>query len=65
MSNRKLLFRTLSTHNFRLMVDWRFNRGVKKQTEEIHKGIFEVLNPEWLELFDERELEVGLLRKFE
>ncbi|CAH8652960.1 unnamed protein product [Schistosoma bovis] len=44
----------------RLMVDWRFNRGVKKQTEEIHKGIFEVLNPEWLELFDERELELLL-----
>ncbi|TNN05523.1 NEDD4-like E3 ubiquitin-protein ligase WWP1 isoform 2 [Schistosoma japonicum] len=44
----------------RLMVDWRFNRGVTKQTEEIHKGIFEVLNPEWLELFDEREFELLL-----
>ncbi|CAH8870783.1 unnamed protein product [Trichobilharzia szidati] len=44
----------------RLMVDWRFNRGVAKQTEEIHKGIFEVLNPEWLQLFDERELELLL-----
>ncbi|CAH8578563.1 unnamed protein product [Schistosoma turkestanicum] len=45
----------------RLMVDWRFNRGVKKQTEEIRKGIFEVINPEWLELFDERELEPSFL----
>ncbi|CAL8088345.1 unnamed protein product [Calicophoron daubneyi] len=44
----------------RLMVDWRFNRGIKRQTEAVHKGIHEVLEPQWLQLFDERELELLL-----
>lgn len=42
-----------------LMVDWRFSRGVVKQTEAVHKGMHEVLEPRWLQLFDERELEVS------
>ncbi|CAH8491681.1 unnamed protein product [Dicrocoelium dendriticum] len=44
----------------RLMVDWRFTRGVAKQTEALHKGIHDVLEPQWLQLFDERELELLL-----
>ncbi|KAA0196243.1 WW domain Protein (E3 ubiquitin ligase), partial [Fasciolopsis buskii] len=43
-----------------LMVDWRFSRGVVKQTEAVHKGMHEVLEPRWLQLFDERELELLL-----
>ncbi|THD24994.1 WW domain containing E3 ubiquitin protein ligase 2 [Fasciola hepatica] len=43
-----------------LMVDWRFSRGVVKQTEALHKGMHEVLEPQWLQLFDERELELLL-----
>ncbi|TGZ69680.1 hypothetical protein CRM22_003589 [Opisthorchis felineus] len=43
-----------------LMVDWRFSRGISKQTEAVHKGIHEVLEPQWLQLFDERELELLL-----
>ncbi|KAF7260075.1 hypothetical protein EG68_02487 [Paragonimus skrjabini miyazakii] len=43
-----------------LMVEWRFSRGITKQAEAVHKGIYEVLEPQWLQLFDERELELLL-----
>ncbi|KAF5398235.1 putative WW domain containing E3 ubiquitin protein ligase 1 [Paragonimus heterotremus] len=42
------------------MVEWRFSRGITKQAEAVHKGIYEVLEPQWLQLFDERELELLL-----
>ncbi|VDM32400.1 unnamed protein product [Hydatigera taeniaeformis] len=45
----------------KLMVEWRLNRGVGEQTEAFLKGLFEVVDPSWLQVFDERELEVGLL----
>ena len=41
------------------MVEWRLNRGVTSQTEAFLKGLFEVVEPSWLQVFDERELEVG------
>ncbi|VDK25104.1 unnamed protein product [Taenia asiatica] len=44
----------------RLMVEWRLNRGVGEQTEAFLKGLFEVVDPSWLQVFDERELEVSL-----
>ncbi|KAL5967571.1 NEDD4-like E3 ubiquitin-protein ligase WWP1 [Taenia solium] len=40
-----------------LMVEWRLNRGVGEQTEAFLKGLFEVVDPSWLQVFDERELE--------
>ncbi|VDN22146.1 unnamed protein product, partial [Dibothriocephalus latus] len=40
----------------KLMVDWRFNRGVTEQTSAFLKGLFEVVEPAWLQAFDEREL---------
>lgn len=45
-----------------LMVDWRFSRGITEQTEALHKGLYEVVQREWLQLFDERELEVSAQR---
>lgn len=43
------------------MVEWRLNRGVTKQTESFLKGLFEVVDPSWLQLFDEREIEVSFV----
>ena len=45
------------------MVEWRLNRGVIEQTEAFLKGLFEVVEPSWLQVFDERELEVRPLVK--
>nr|VZI07175.1 unnamed protein product [Spirometra erinaceieuropaei] len=44
----------------KLMVEWRFNRGVTEQTSAFLKGLFEVVEPAWLQAFDERELELLL-----
>ncbi|KAM7539473.1 hypothetical protein Aperf_G00000055181 [Anoplocephala perfoliata] len=44
----------------KLMVEWRLNRGVTEQTESFLEGLFEVVNPSWLQVFDERELELLL-----
>nr|CDS26241.1 NEDD4 E3 ubiquitin protein ligase WWP1 [Hymenolepis microstoma] len=44
----------------KLMVEWRLNRGVTKQTEAFLKGLFEVVERSWLQVFDERELELLL-----
>ncbi|VDL27227.1 unnamed protein product [Hymenolepis diminuta] len=44
----------------KLMVEWRLNRGVTEQTESFLKGLFEVVDPSWLQVFDERELELLL-----
>nr|CDS18882.1 NEDD4 E3 ubiquitin protein ligase WWP1 [Echinococcus granulosus] len=44
----------------KLMVEWRLNRGVGEQTEAFLKGLFEVVDPSWLQVFDERELELLL-----
>ncbi|KAL5103445.1 E3 ubiquitin-protein ligase Su dx [Taenia crassiceps] len=44
----------------KLMVEWRLNRGVGEQTKAFLKGLFEVVDPSWLQVFDERELELLL-----
>ena len=44
----------------RLMIDWRFSRGVKDQTKAFLDGFNEVVPLQWLQYFDERELEVRL-----
>ena len=41
-----------------LMVEWRFNRGIEDQTKAFFTGFNSVLPIEWLQYFDERELEV-------
>ena len=40
------------------MIDWRFSRGVEKQTTAFLDGFNEVVPLQWLQYFDERELEV-------
>ena len=40
------------------MIDWRFSRGVKEQTRAFLDGFNEVVPLQWLQYFDERELEV-------
>ncbi|XP_078491561.1 NEDD4-like E3 ubiquitin-protein ligase WWP1 [Ciona intestinalis] len=44
----------------RLMIDWRFSRGVEKQTKGFLDGFNEVVPLQWLQYFDERELELML-----
>ncbi|CAK8695881.1 unnamed protein product [Clavelina lepadiformis] len=44
----------------RLMIDWRFSRGVEKQTQAFLDGFNEVVPLQWLQYFDERELELML-----
>ena len=45
------------------MTQWRFTRGVEDQTKAFLEGFNEVVPLQWLQYFDERELEVsGLLR---
>lgn len=44
----------------RLMIDWRFSRGVKDQTKAFLDGFNEVVPLQWLQYFDERELELML-----
>merc|ERR1712014_478282 len=43
-----------------LVVNWRFLKGVKEQTDAICSGIKDIIPIEWLKLFDERDLEVVL-----
>lgn len=41
-----------------LMAEWRFSRGVQEQTEAFLGGFNEVVPLQWLQYFDEKELEV-------
>ncbi|KAK4468827.1 hypothetical protein MN116_007994 [Schistosoma mekongi] len=43
-----------------LMVNWRFSRGVEAQTNAFLTGFEDVFPLQWLQYFDERELEVLL-----
>ncbi len=45
------------------MSEWRLNRGVTEQTNAFLKGLFEVVEPSWLQVFDERELEVRRIQR--
>lgn len=40
------------------MTQFRFDRGVKEQTKAFLEGFNEVVPLQWLQFFDERELEV-------
>ena len=40
------------------MTNWRFTRGVEEQTKAFLDGFSEVVPLQWLQYFDERELEV-------
>jgi atrophin-1 interacting protein 5 (WW domain-containing E3 ubiquitin protein ligase 1) len=42
------------------MTQWRFERGVRDQTKAFLEGFNEVVPLQWLQFFDERELEVLL-----
>ena len=44
-----------------LMTQWFFNRGVGDQTKAFMAGFNEVLPLQWLQYFDEREFEVGVI----
>lgn len=44
----------------RLMTEWRMTRGQEKQTKSFLEGFNEVVPLEWLQYFDERELELML-----
>lgn len=43
-----------------LMTQWRFSRGVEEQTKAFLEGFSEVVPLQWLQYFDERELELML-----
>ena len=43
-----------------LMTEWRFSRGVQEQTKAFLDGCNEVVPLQWLQYFDEKELEVML-----
>ncbi|MFH4982093.1 hypothetical protein AB6A40_008802 [Gnathostoma spinigerum] len=43
-----------------LLVEWRFNRGIEEQTRAFFNGFNSVFPLEWLQYFDERELELLL-----
>ncbi|XP_039377576.1 NEDD4-like E3 ubiquitin-protein ligase WWP1 isoform X2 [Mauremys reevesii] len=43
-----------------LMAEWRFSRGVREQTKAFLDGFNEVVPLQWLQYFDEKELEVML-----
>lgn len=42
------------------MAEWRFSRGVEGQTKAFLDGFNEVVPLQWLQYFDEKELEVML-----
>lgn len=42
------------------MTEWRFSRGVQEQTQAFLDGFNEVVPLQWLQYFDEKELEVRL-----
>lgn len=41
------------------MAEWRFSRGVEGQTKAFLDGFNEVVPLQWLQYFDEKELEVS------
>lgn len=41
-----------------LLVNWKFNQGVEEQTKALLDGFNDVFPLQWLQYFDERELEV-------
>lgn len=45
----------------RLVAQWRLSRGILEQTEAFLQGFHELIPPEALVAFDERELEVAIL----
>ena len=52
-----LLF-CLSFPSFSLVMNWRFTRGVEEQTKSFMDGFNEIVPLEWINIFDEKELEV-------
>ena len=44
----------------RLVTSWRMTRGIEEQTRSFREGFNEVVPLEWLQYFDERELELML-----
>lgn len=47
-----------------LMAEWRFSRGVEGQTKAFLDGFNEVVPLQWLQYFDEKELEVSRTTSF-
>ena len=43
------------------MTNWRFTRGVEEQTKAFLDGFSEVVPLQWLQYFDEREIEVSVV----
>lgn len=43
------------------MAEWRFSRGVEGQTKAFLDGFNEVVPLQWLQYFDEKELEVSCI----
>ena len=43
-------------------MQWRFTRGVEQQTKAFMDGFNEVVPLEWIQIFDEKELEVCINR---
>lgn len=52
------LSKCLTVAFFRLMTQWRFNRGIEEQTKAFLDGFNEVVPLYWLQYFDEKEIEV-------
>lgn len=50
--------------NLSLMTQFRFNRGIEEQTKAFLEGMNEVVPLQWLQYFDERELEVSAIFHF-
>jgi len=48
----------VSVFCYSLMTQWVFSRGVSAQTRAFLDGFSEVVPLQWLQYFDERELEV-------
>jgi len=44
----------------KLMVNWRFEKGVNEQMDSIIEGVKDIVPIEWLQVFDEHDLEVAL-----
>lgn len=44
------------------MAEWRFSRGVEGQTKAFLDGFNEVVPLQWLQYFDEKELEVRFVK---
>lgn len=52
---------TLQEEYVNLMVSWRFTRGVEEQFKSFLEGFNEIVPIQWLQYFDERELELILV----